>query len=103
MEILPVVMAAVLDTSPREDLTEKALAPGNGRHHAAVPPTLILGEGRVNLREAHHPDNFTAVHRDAVSLPSTSVRSVSDLTQLLKPARDCSSLWSLSLLSEEKT
>jgi hypothetical protein len=65
VEILPVVIAAVLDAATREDLAYQALAPGERRHHATVPPALILGESRVNLREAHHRDNLATVHGDA--------------------------------------
>ncbi len=70
------VMTTALDVTLREDLAEKALALGDGRHHAAVSPTLIFGEGRVNLREAHHPDDFATIHRDAVSLPGYPVQLV---------------------------
>jgi hypothetical protein len=67
VEILPVVITAISDTTTREDLADKALAPGNSRHHATVSPPLVLSEGRVDLRETHHPDDFANAHRDTVS------------------------------------
>jgi hypothetical protein len=68
VEILPVVVAAVPDTSAREDLAENALAPGEGRHHAAIPPALILGERGIDLRQAHHPHEPAAVRRTPMRL-----------------------------------
>jgi hypothetical protein len=56
-------VSAVPDIAARGDLAEGALEPSEGRHHAAVSSTLILGERRIDLRQAHHPDELAAVHR----------------------------------------
>ena len=63
MEILTVVIAAVPDIAARGDLAEGALEPSEGWHHAAISSTLILGERRIDPRQAHHPDELAAAHR----------------------------------------
>lgn len=72
MEILPAVVAAAPDTAAREGLAENALPPAEGRHHAAIPSVLILGERRTDLRQAHHPYELAAVHRTPLPLARTS-------------------------------
>lgn len=61
-EILSVVIAAAWDITARGDLAQDPLPPAQIRHRAAITPALIRGERRIDLRQAHHPDDLAAVH-----------------------------------------
>ncbi len=78
-EILSVVIAAAPDITARGDLAQDPLPPAQIRHHAAITPALILGERRIDLRQAHHPDDLAAVH--LTSLPALKP----DNTTILMP------------------